>query len=65
MPKDACISNRIRFLSLEESAEVWTDTLLKMVASKNPIQYDGLEEWDIRQNVGQLEKMYEEAMRLR
>lgn len=63
--KDACISNRIRFLSLEESAEVWTDTLLKMVASKNPIQYDGLEEWDIRQNVGQLEKMYEEAMRLR
>lgn len=65
VPKDACISNRIRFLSLEESAEVWTDTLLKMVASKNPIQYDGLEEWDIRQNVGQLEKMYEEAMRLR
>ena len=65
VPKDACISNRIRFLSLEESAEVWTDTLLKMVASKNPTQYDGLEEWDIRQNVGQLEKMYEEAMRLR
>ena len=65
VPKDACISNRIRFLNLEESAEVWTDTLLKMVASKNPIQYDGLEEWDIRQNVGQLEKMYEEAMRLR
>ncbi len=65
VPKDACISNRIRFLSLEESAEVWADTLLKMVASKNPIQYDGLEEWDIRQNVGQLEKMYEEAMRLR
>lgn len=63
--KDACISNRLSFLSLEQSADVWADTLLEMAASKNSIQYDGLEEWDIRQNVGQLEKMYEEAMRLR
>lgn len=61
--KDACISNRLSFLSLEQSADVWADTLLEMVASKNSIQYDGLEEWDIRYNVKQLEKMYEESMK--
>lgn len=62
VPKDACVSNKLRFLSLEQSADVWADTLLEMTASKTPIQYDGLEEWDIRHNVKQLEKMYEEAM---
>ena len=61
--KDACISNRLSFLSLEQSADVWADTLLEMAASKNSIQYDGLEEWDIRYNVKQLEKMYEESMK--
>lgn len=63
VPKDACISNRLSFLSLEQSADVWADTLLEMAASKNSIQYDGLEEWDIRYNVKQLEKMYEESMK--
>lgn len=63
--EDARVSNRLRFLSLEQSADVWADTLLEMTASKTPIQYDGLEEWDIRHNVKQLEKMYEDAMRLR
>lgn len=61
--KDACISNRLSFLSLEQSADVWADMLLEMAASKNSIQYDGLEEWDIRYNVKQLEKMYEESMK--
>lgn len=61
--KDACISNRLSFLSLEQSADVWADTLLEMAAIKNSIQYDGLEEWDIRYNVKQLEKMYEESMK--
>ena len=61
--KDACISNRLSFLSLEQSADVWADTLLEMAASKNSIQYDGLEERDIRYNVKQLEKMYEESMK--
>ena len=51
VPKDACVSNKLRFLSLEQSADVWADTLLEMTASKTPIQYDGLEEWDIRHNV--------------
>lgn len=63
VPKDACVSNKLRFLSLEQSADVWADTLLEMAASKNSIQYDGLEEWDIRHNVKQLEKMYEESMK--
>ncbi len=61
VPKDACVSDRLRFLSMEQSPAVWADTLLEMAADSAPIQYEGLEEWDIRHNVKQLEEMYEEA----
>ena len=62
VPKDACVSNRLRYLSLHESPDVWADTLLEMVTDNIPVQYEGLEEWDIRYNVKQLEEMYEEAV---
>lgn len=60
---DACISNKLQFLNLEQGAEVWADELLKLCEDTTPIQYSGIEEWDIRHNVKQLEKMYEEAMK--
>lgn len=60
--RDACISNKLQFLNLEQGAEVWADELLKLCEDTTPIQYSGIEEWDIRHNVKQLEKMYEEAM---
>lgn len=63
VPKDVCISNIIHFLSLDLSAEKWADELLEMVNANTPIQYHGIEEWDIRYNVKQLEMMYEEAMK--
>lgn len=62
VPKAACVSNKIRFLGLELSAELWANELLNMVNEKTPIQYYGIEEWDIRHNVKQLEMMYEDAM---
>lgn len=62
VPKAACVSNRICFLGLNLSAERWADELLEMVNANTPIQYHGIEEWDIRHNVKQLEMMYEEAM---
>lgn len=63
VPKAACVSNRICFLGLDLSAERWADELLEMVNANTPIQYHGIEEWDIRHNVKQLEMMYEEAMK--
>lgn len=63
VPKAACVSNRICFLGLDLSAERWADELLEMVNANMPIQYHGIEEWDIRHNVKQLEMMYEEAMK--
>lgn len=62
VPENACISNKLKFLNLEQGAEVWADELLKLCEDTTPIQYSGIEEWDIRHNVKQLEKMYEEAM---
>lgn len=60
--RDACISNKLQFLNLELDAEAWADKLLKLCEDTTPIQYSRIEEWDIRHNVKQLEKMYEEAM---
>ena len=59
VPENACISNKLQFLSLELSAREWARKLLEMCEDTTPIQYSGIEEWDIRHNVKQLEKMYE------
>ena len=59
VPDNACISNKLQFLSLELSAREWARNLLEMCEDTTPIQYSGIEEWDIRHNVKQLEKMYE------
>lgn len=59
VPDNACISNKLQFLSLELSAREWARKLLEMCEDTTPIQYSGIEEWDIRHNVKQLEKMYE------
>lgn len=62
VPENACVSNKLQFLRLELGAKAWADKLLEMCENPTPIQYFGIEEWDIRHNVKQLEKMYEEAM---
>lgn len=63
VPDNACISNKLQFLSLELSAREWARKLLEMCEDTTPIQYSGIEEWDIRHNVKQLEKMYEDAIK--
>lgn len=62
VPENACISNKLQFLSLKLSAQEWAKKLLEMCEDSTPIRYSGIEEWDIRHNVKQLEQMYEEAM---
>ena len=61
VPQSAAISNKIRFLSLDESPEVWAEELLSLCADETPIRYDGIDEWDIRKNVKQLEAIYEKV----
>lgn len=63
VPENACISNKLQFLSLELSAQEWAKKLLEMCEDSTLIRYSGIEEWDIRHNVKQLEKMYEDAIR--
>lgn len=63
VPENACISNKLQFLSLELSAQEWAKKLLEMCEGSTLIRYSGIEEWDIRHNVKQLEKMYEDAIR--
>lgn len=62
VPQNAKISNKIEFLDLAQGPMVWSTRLLELTRTKNPTQYYGIENWDIRYNVRQLEKMYEEAI---
>ena len=57
--KDVCISNKICYKSLKESPLKWAEKLIELVASKEPIQYNNLEEWDLHHSVRCLERMYE------
>lgn len=63
VPQTAKVSNKIRFLGLDQGPKAWANELLVLTKEDKPIQYENLQEWDIRQNVKELEKMYEEAMR--
>ena len=47
VPQSAAISNKIRFLSLDESPKVWAEELLSLCTDTTPIRYDGIDEWDI------------------
>lgn len=61
VPKDTKISNKICYMDLNEPASKWADKLLELSNEKSPVQYTNLAEWDIRENVRQLEKLYEGA----
>lgn len=63
VPQTAKVSNKIRFLGLDQGPKAWANELLVLTKEDKPIQYENLQEWDIRQNVKELEKMYDEAMR--
>ncbi len=62
VPERAKVSNRIQFLKLEQGSKIWADELLSSINEDESIAYDNIEAWDIRQNVKELEKMYQEAV---
>lgn len=59
VPSDTRISNRIYYMDLSESPDRWADKLLEIFEQKTPVHYNNLAEWDIRESVRLLEKMYE------
>ncbi len=63
VPQATKVSNKICFLKLDQGAKTWANKLLMLVEENLPAQYENLQEWDIRQNVKELEKMYEEAVK--
>lgn len=63
VPQATKVSNKICFLKIDQGAKAWANKLLMLVEENLPAQYENLQEWDIRQNVKELEKMYEEAVK--
>ena len=61
VPKSAMVTNKIRFLSLQESPEEWARQLLDLVMDNEPIKYYGLEKWNMRDIVKDLEAIYEKV----
>ena len=58
VPDAAKISNLIKKIDLALPIDVWIKEIEDF--SVESIQYHGLEEWDIRQVVKKMEKLYEE-----
>lgn len=57
VPKAAVVSNLVKQLSLELSAEEWADEVMKFqVASP---EYQGIEEWDMSCVIQKLEELYD------
>ena len=59
VPRTAQISERVKYLSLSEKPEVWTDELLKLYKCSGEINEELLRAWDISESVKELEKIYE------
>lgn len=57
VPKAAVVSNLVKQLSLELTAEQWAEEILVKWAEE--VQYHGMEEWDIRCVVHKLEELYD------
>ena len=59
VPRDTQISNYIEYMDLSETPDKWADVLFEMLNSKKEFIFNG-KDWNIRQNVKILEKIYEE-----
>lgn len=62
VPRSVEISDRIRFLSLDQSPAAWAESLLDLCEISKPVSYKNVEAWDIRANIRQLEEIYEKVI---
>ncbi|WP_373132263.1 glycosyltransferase [Ruminococcus sp. Marseille-P328] len=62
VPKETQISNLIHYLDLQIGADKWAETINHAIKSqnKNQIEYYDIDNWNIENNVRQIEKLYEE-----
>ena len=58
VPKDACISNKICYMSLDEPSHKWAEELIRLAEDDSPICYNNLEAWDLNESVRRLGEMY-------
>lgn len=58
VPKDACISNKICYMSLDEPSQKWAEELIRLAEDDSPICYNNLEAWDLNESVRRLGEMY-------
>ena len=58
VPDAAKISNLMKTLDLHFSADIWADEIEKFQIDE--IEYYGAEEWEIKQVVNKMERIYEE-----
>lgn len=58
VPRATCISNKIRYMSLEKPVCEWADELLRLASEEKTILYTNLEEWDLKGSICKLEKLY-------
>lgn len=58
VPKDSSISNKIQFIDLSNSPELWSDIILKEKENKEEIQYYNKEKYDIEKESKKIEDIY-------
>lgn len=58
VPEDTCISNKVRYMSLDEPPQKWAEELMRLVQDDSPICYNNLETWDLNESVRRLGIMY-------
>lgn len=58
VPKEAKITNKIKFLSIDDGVDVWADEILRVNKSNDLNNEHIIDEYDIRKQVKELEKYY-------
>ena len=57
VPKAAVVSNLVKQLDLTLSAENWADEIINLEV--DAIEYQGIDEWDMRNVINKLEDLYQ------
>ena len=56
VPKETCLSNLIKYISIDESASTWAKEIQNFPSEE--IKYNGIDQWDMKSVVKRLEEYY-------
>ena len=65
VPESTRISNHIEYLDLSTSPKYWAEKILALKSCKTPIEYYGLENWEMDNVVKKLHEIYKSSMTMR